>query len=503
MPIKAAIGRVGLVSAIGIIVLVAAIGAYAYTDTSQMTADQTTSSSVSTTTSLSEKLSGTSNRSTVSNSEWHFEATVAQNESGIAVQSNLTSIVNKTRSAIFGDPIFIVVIRQLNGSVVYSPVITALARIVNVSFGQSFLSTQQIQVALQAHETYNFVITPQVGDNSTSGAPGVSIEFTTLFTETTATASNLSAVASSTKNPTTTSSLGETATTHTAFTNTFFTSSCSISGVGGFEFRIVSDLTRQPVNADSISAVDRLGCNNENQVVYLNQFSSLGDGWFLPIFPSQATVGGGLTITATYEGKTYNFTGDYPPVGTDCVTLSVPSGNVSSPTVMNGSGSYCSQTMVSNTSSMVTTTCTAGYVNGTCELMTTTITNLFDGASYCLGSNECSTLDPPTAANPNIENASGGNLTFRFSSSNVQLQVVQTQGCASSVSSCTHNDLAIVLQTSSQCSESGSTTLCTFVTDGISLPSVSATGNYVEINLSYGLSANQTLGSETYYLAVK
>jgi len=78
-----------------------------------------------------------------------------------------------------------------------------LAKIVNVSFGQSFLSTQQIQVALQAHETYDFVITPQVGDNSTSGAPGVSIEFTPLFSETTTTASNLNTASSSTINPST------------------------------------------------------------------------------------------------------------------------------------------------------------------------------------------------------------------------------------------------------------------------------------------------------------
>ncbi len=155
----------------------------------------------------------------------------------------------------------------------------------------------------------------------------------------------------------------------------------------------------------------------------------------------------------------------------------------------------------STTSSIFTTTCSAGYVNGTCGPITTTTTTLFDGASYCLGSNECSTLYPPVVANPNIENSSGGNLTFRFSSSNVKLQVVQTQGCVSSIPSCTHNNLAVLLQTTPQCSGSGNTTLCTFVTDGISLPSVSATGNYVEINLNYGLSANQTLGSETYYFS--
>ena len=133
-----------------------------------------------------------------------------------------------------------------------------------------------------------------------------------------------------------------TTTVYTNFENTFFSSSCSISGVGGFEFVLLSDSTGAPVNADSISAVDRLGCNNENQVVYLDNFSYLDGTWAVPVFPSQATVGGSLNITASYAGKTYNFAGYYPPVGTDCVTLYVPSGNLTSSTVTNGSGSYCS-----------------------------------------------------------------------------------------------------------------------------------------------------------------
>jgi len=106
--------------------------------------------------------------------------------------------------------------------------------------------------------------------------------------------------------------------------------------LGGFAFRLVSDSTGAPVNADSVNMVDRLGCNYENQAVYLDNFSYLGVGWFTPVFPSQATLGGGLNITATYEGKTYNFSGYYAPVGTDCVTLRVPSGNVNSTFVANG-----------------------------------------------------------------------------------------------------------------------------------------------------------------------
>jgi len=125
---------------------------------------------------------------------------------------------------------------------------------------------------------------------------------------------------------------------------------CSITGVGGFEFRVLSDSTGTPVSGESIKAIDRLGCNEQNQVVYLDKFSppvygtnftESDGGWLVPDFPSQATVGGGLSFTITYQGATYTFNSGYPPVGTNCVTLRVPSGNVTRNTVMNGNGSYC------------------------------------------------------------------------------------------------------------------------------------------------------------------
>jgi hypothetical protein len=124
---------------------------------------------------------------------------------------------------------------------------------------------------------------------------------------------------------------------------------CSIT-VGGFEFRVVSDSTRTPISGESIKAVNRLGCDGQNQVVYLDNFSSpvyvtnfteKDGGWLVPDFPSQATVGGGLSFTITYQGATYTFDSGYPPIGTNCVTLHVPSGNMTSSTVMNGNGSYC------------------------------------------------------------------------------------------------------------------------------------------------------------------
>jgi hypothetical protein len=113
-----------------------------------------------------------------------------------------------------------------------------------------------------------------------------------------------------------------------------FLTSCSVTGIGGFELRVVSDITGAPVSGETISAVDRLGCNSETQVVYLDNFSETQGGWMTPVFPSQAEAGGGLNFTVTYQAGTYTFTSSVPPVGTECVTLHVPSGNVTTMNVM-------------------------------------------------------------------------------------------------------------------------------------------------------------------------
>jgi len=124
--------------------------------------------------------------------------------------------------------------------------------------------------------------------------------------------------------------------------DTFFTISCSVSGVGGVGLRVVSDSTGASMTGEKINAIDRLGCNDETQVVYLQNFSVGQGGWLTPVFPSQATPAGGLDFTVLYGQKTYIFNSPIPPVGSNCVTLHVPSGNVTSTTVMNGNGSYCS-----------------------------------------------------------------------------------------------------------------------------------------------------------------
>jgi len=126
-----------------------------------------------------------------------------------------------------------------------------------------------------------------------------------------------------------------------------FLTSCTVTGIGGFALRVISDSTGAPVSGVTISAVDTLGCDilgqsPQTQVVHISNFSAGQGGWLTPIFPSQAMPGGELNFTVTYQGRTYNFVAGVPPIGTNCVTLHLPSGNVTKTTVMNGNGSYCS-----------------------------------------------------------------------------------------------------------------------------------------------------------------
>jgi hypothetical protein len=106
------------------------------------------------------------------------------------------------------------------------------------------------------------------------------------------------------------------------------------------------------VSGETINAVGKDECvpvitqeGAETQVIYIDRFSVGPSGWLMPVFPSEAVVGGSLNFTVDYQGATYNFFVNipYPPIGTNCVTLHVPSGNVTSTNVMNGIGSYCFQ----------------------------------------------------------------------------------------------------------------------------------------------------------------
>jgi len=140
-------------------------------------------------------------------------------------------------------------------------------------------------------------------------------------------------------------------------------SGCHITSVGGFQLRVVSDLTGLPVSGETINAVDtEAECasvttsngtarvtvtlspstiTTAGQIVYLDNFSAGKGGWLTPIFPAQAVPAGELNFTVAYQGRTYNFSASVPPIGSECATLHVPSGSVTTKTVINGNGSYC------------------------------------------------------------------------------------------------------------------------------------------------------------------
>ncbi len=152
---------------------------------------------------------------------------------------------------------------------------------------------------------------------------------------------------SSTTASTVSALLSVTGTSVATESDTYLTS-CSVTGVGGLQLQVVSDSTGEPVSGEVINAVDRLGCDivgqsGETQVVYLDNFTIGQGGWLTPVFPNQATPGGELTFTVGYQGETFNFSVTVPPIGTSCITLHVPSGNITTATVMNGQGSYCWQ----------------------------------------------------------------------------------------------------------------------------------------------------------------
>ncbi len=172
----------------------------------------------------------------------------------------------------------------------------------------------------------------------------------TTVTTTTTFKTTVTITATVTSAPTTSSAGNTGYVTGTSFTNatdTYLTS-CVVTGIGGLQIRIASDSTNASVSGELVNAVDTLGCDivgnpPETQVVHIDSFSVGQEGWLTPVFPNQAESGGQLSFTVVYQGSTYHFTATVPPIGTSCVTLHVPSANVTTTFVMNGQGSYCWQ----------------------------------------------------------------------------------------------------------------------------------------------------------------
>ena len=116
--------------------------------------------------------------------------------------------------------------------------------------------------------------------------------------------------------------------------DTFFTDTCTFSSGGQFELMVASDSTGAPVQGESINAVDNEGCSSDEEVIYIDNFTVGKGGWLTPVWPNQAIPLGDLNFTVAYQGGIYNFATYVAGIGTACVTLHVPSGNVTSSLAM-------------------------------------------------------------------------------------------------------------------------------------------------------------------------
>jgi len=120
-----------------------------------------------------------------------------------------------------------------------------------------------------------------------------------------------------------------------------FLSPCAVSGVGALELNVVHDSNGTPVQGETVGAVLRTAATcagqAQTQVVYVTNFTQGRDGWISPVLPTHAVNAGGYDFTVEYAGKTYNFAAQVQLVSLTCVTLRVPSGNVTSSVYRYGS----------------------------------------------------------------------------------------------------------------------------------------------------------------------
>lgn len=142
-----------------------------------------------------------------------------------------------------------------------------------------------------------------------------------------------SATSSSTSNSSSTEYVTGTSVTET---DIFFTTDCPLptTAGGSLELRVVSDSSGLSVSVEYVNEINSDSCSNqtfsETQVVYVRTFTVGPGGWLY----NNAYPGGLFTVV--YEGRIYTFSGAAPPLGTNCLTLHVPSGNVTSAFTTNG-----------------------------------------------------------------------------------------------------------------------------------------------------------------------
>jgi len=98
---------------------------------------------------------------------WEFLVRIVITGSDAMVSSNLTYTGSQNGTIELGYPIAVTEVKDVNGDVIWGAISTALLRTVNVTYGQSFTSSDNVSGVLQAGKSYTFDVRPQI--NAPSG----------------------------------------------------------------------------------------------------------------------------------------------------------------------------------------------------------------------------------------------------------------------------------------------------------------------------------------------
>jgi len=98
---------------------------------------------------------------------WEFLVRIVISGTDATVSSNLTYTGSTEATFALGDPFAVTMVENSSGDVIWSTVSTALLRLVNVTYGQSFIFTQNVSAGvLQSGGSYTFITRPQLNAQS-------------------------------------------------------------------------------------------------------------------------------------------------------------------------------------------------------------------------------------------------------------------------------------------------------------------------------------------------
>lgn len=120
-----------------------------------------------TTTTSSTKATHFSTSTNASISDWEFAVSIVNANGNATVNYNLSYTGDSNGSFELGVPVAVTVVKDQNNSPVWSTVSTALLRLVNVTYGQSFTYSDTVPAGvLLPGVNYTFVVRPQLNSNT-------------------------------------------------------------------------------------------------------------------------------------------------------------------------------------------------------------------------------------------------------------------------------------------------------------------------------------------------